>query len=58
MKLAWKCGMLLLCSFSPSVIADSNTPTDDVIKQQFAKQSGGMMIVQRRHAVISTCPDT
>ncbi|BBT69565.1 MULTISPECIES: DUF1202 family protein [Enterobacteriaceae] len=43
MKLAWKCGMLLLCSFSPSVIADSNTPTDDVIKQQFAKQSGGMM---------------
>ena len=47
MKLAWKCGALLLCSCSLPVFANSNTPTDDVIKQQFAKQSGGMMHLDR-----------
>ncbi|HDG1663857.1 TPA: DUF1202 family protein [Kluyvera ascorbata] len=43
MKLAWKFGMLLLSCFALHALADSNVPTDDVIKQQFAKQSGGMM---------------
>ncbi|MFV0263123.1 MAG: DUF1202 family protein [Kluyvera sp.] len=43
MKLAWKYAALLLCCGSVHVFASGNTPTDDVIKQQFAKQSGGMM---------------
>ena len=43
MKLAWTRGVFLLCSVTLSVFADSNIPTDDVIQQQFVKQSGGMM---------------
>lgn len=43
MKLAWQCGALLLSCSVFHVFADGNIPTDDVIKQQFAKQSGGMM---------------
>lgn len=43
MKLAWKSAALLLCCFAAHVLADDNTPTDDVIKQQFAKQSDGLI---------------
>ena len=43
MTLAWKCGLLLLSSISLHAFADDNTPTDEVIKQQFAAQSGGEM---------------
>ena len=43
MKHLWKYGLLLLCSFSLQTFAESNIPTDDTIKQQFAKQSDGMM---------------
>lgn len=47
MKLAWKYGVLLLSCVALHAVADENTPTDDVIKQQFAKQSGGMMHLDR-----------
>lgn len=43
MTLAWKCGLLLLSSISLHAFANDNTPTDEVIKQQFAAQSGGEM---------------
>lgn len=43
MTLAWKCGLLLLSSISLHAFADDNTPTDDVIKQQFAEHSDGLM---------------
>lgn len=43
MKLAWKLAVLLLCCFSLHVFAEDDTPTDDIIKQQFAKQSDGLM---------------
>lgn len=43
MKLAWICGVFLLFCCTLSVFADRNIPTDDVIKQQFVKQSGGML---------------
>lgn len=43
MKLAWKSAALLLCCFSAQTFADDNTPTDEVIKQQYAKQSDGLM---------------
>lgn len=43
MKLAWKTAALLLWCFSLHALAADNTPTDDVIKQQFAKESGGML---------------
>mgnify|MGYP000490074932 FL=1 len=43
MKLVWTRGAFLLCCVTVSVFANSNIPTDDVIKQQFAKQSGGLM---------------
>lgn len=39
MKLA---ALLLLCCSLPA-LADSNTPTDEVIKQQFAEQSDGIL---------------
>lgn len=42
MKLPLRCLVLLLCCSCP-VFANDNTPTDKVIKQQFAKQFGGMM---------------
>ncbi|MFC3191680.1 hypothetical protein OFY05_21355 [Pseudocitrobacter faecalis] len=41
MKRAWKTAALLLWCFSLHALAVDNTPTDDVIKQQFAKESGG-----------------
>lgn len=43
MKLAWKYGVLLLSCVALHALAAENTPTDDVIKQQFARQSGGLM---------------
>ncbi|MEO3990456.1 DUF1202 family protein [Pseudocitrobacter cyperus] len=43
MKLAWKSAALLLCCCSAYALADDNTPTDDVIKQQFEKQSDGLL---------------
>lgn len=43
MKHAWKTIALLLITSPFHVLADANTPTDEVVKQQFAKQSGGIM---------------
>ena len=43
MKHAWKTIALLLIASPFHVLADANTPTDEVVKQQFAKQSGGIM---------------
>ncbi|PXW47884.1 uncharacterized protein DUF1202 [Klebsiella oxytoca] len=43
MKHVWKTIALLLIASLFHALADANTPTDEVVKQQFAKQSGGIM---------------
>lgn len=47
MKEAWKTLTVLMIASPCYVLADANTPTDDVVKQQFAEQTGGVMRLQR-----------
>lgn len=46
MKYAWKTLTVLMIASPCHVLADANTPTDDVVKQQFAEQTGGIMRLQ------------
>lgn len=46
MNNAWKTLTVLMIASSCHVQADTNTPTDEVVKEQFAKQSGGMVRLQ------------
>jgi Protein of unknown function (DUF1202). len=43
MKYYWKFALTILCCSAFHVLAAVNTPTDDVIQQQFAKESGGTL---------------
>ncbi|HCQ8620929.1 TPA: DUF1202 family protein [Klebsiella quasipneumoniae] len=47
MKEAWKTLTVLMIASPCYVLADANTPTDDVVKKQFAEQTGGIMRLQR-----------
>ena len=46
MKEAWKTLTVLMIASPCYVLADANTPTDDVVKKQFAEQTGGIMRLQ------------
>lgn len=46
MKEAWKTLTVLMIASPCYVLADANTPTDDVVKKQFAEQTGGIMHLQ------------
>ena len=43
MKMKWAAGLAALILLSGSVLADSNIPTDEVLKKQFNQAQEGLM---------------